>query len=116
MILAQLSGSSRSTYLVTVSPEEVLGTNVLVWILGLVLKCWTVCNVLPVLVPKTPGVYTGNDGGWDHHTARIVSFVVRGCAARCSLRFGGHGGICRGHTRWKACAKCLEEGLLAQSA
>jgi len=50
--------------LVSITPEVVLGTNVLVWVFGLLLSGdWIVCNVLPVLVPQVPGVDTGDNQG-----------------------------------------------------
>jgi len=82
------------TDLVTVSPEVVLGPDVLEGVLGLVLKSGAVGNVLPVLGPEPVGVDTGEDDGGDHNASCLSVAVVR----EQSLV---------GHTRWKACARCL---------
>lgn len=60
------------THLVTISPEEVLGADVLVWVLWALLKRWLVGLVLPVLGPQTPGVDAGNADGWDDDAAEDV--------------------------------------------
>ena len=82
------------THLVTISPEVVLGPDVLVGVLGLVLKSGAVGDVLPVLGPEPVGVDTGEDDGWDHNAICLLVSVVRDQ-------------VLVGHTRWKACARCL---------
>jgi hypothetical protein len=84
----------EETHLVTVSPEVVLGPDVLEGVLGLVLKSGAVSDVLPVLSPEPVGVDTGEDDGGDHNAMCLSVFVVR-----------QHSTV--GHTRWKACARCL---------
>jgi hypothetical protein len=54
------------TYLVSVSPEEVLGADVHERVFGALLERGHVGDVLPVVVPQTPGVDAGNaEGGND---------------------------------------------------
>ena len=65
------------TNLVTVSPEVVLGPDVLEGVLGLVLKSGAVGDVLPVLSPEPVGVDTGEDDGGDHNAMCLSVFVVR---------------------------------------
>ena len=66
-------------YLVTVSPEEVLGADVLVGVLGplgagvLVLL---VGNVLPVSIPPDLGVDAGDDDAGDGDAGDVVSIHV----------------------------------------
>lgn len=48
-------------HLVTISPGEVLHTDVLVRVLGALLERGLVLPVLPVLLPKVPGVDTGQN-------------------------------------------------------
>merc|ERR1712096_150567 len=69
--------------LVTVSPEVVLGPDVLEGVLGLVLEGGAVRDVLPVLGPEPVGVDAGEDDGGDHDVdgelapgARSVSSVL----------------------------------------
>lgn len=53
-------------YLVTVSPGEVLGADVLVGVLGALLEWGHVAPVLPVLLPQVVGIETaGNHDGND---------------------------------------------------
>lgn len=52
-------------YLVTVAPEEVLGTDVLVGVLGLFLHGGLVGLVLPVGIPPHLAVDTGNEQAWE---------------------------------------------------
>ena len=54
--------------LVSVSPEEVLGADILVWVLRAFLQWLSVSPVFPMLVPEVVGVDTGNDQAWDHST------------------------------------------------
>ena len=82
------------THLVTVSPEVVLGPDVLEGVLGLVLKSGAVGDVLPVLGPEPVGVDTGEDDGGDHNASCLSVAAVR---AQNLV----------GNTRWKACARCL---------
>ena len=58
-----LQHPSKLAHLVTVTPEEVLGADVLVGELGLLLLRGLVGLVLPVLEPETVGVDTGDDDG-----------------------------------------------------
>jgi len=82
------------TDLVTVSPEVVLGPDVLEGVLGLVLESGAVCDVLPVLGPEPVGIDTGEDDGRDHNAVSL-SVVVE---SKDSIV---------GRTRSKACARCL---------
>jgi hypothetical protein len=84
------------THLVTVSPEVVLGPDVLEGVLGLVLERGAVRDVLPVLGPEPVGVDTGEDDAGDHDAVGQVSvrFV-------CVNRAGPV------RTRWTSCARCL---------
>ena len=52
--------------LVSVSPEEVLGAEVLVRVLSALLKWLHVGPVLPVLVPENVGVGGSNDQSWNN--------------------------------------------------
>lgn len=70
-MLAQL------TDLVTISPEVVLGPDVLEGVLGLVLESGAVGDVLPVLGPEPVCVDTGEDDGGDHDAICLLVFVVR---------------------------------------
>lgn len=69
---SSLEGESCSGFLqkslVSVSPEEVLGADILVWVLRAFLQWLSVCPVLPMLVPEVVGVDTGNDQARDHST------------------------------------------------
>jgi hypothetical protein len=67
--LANGSGTllARLTHLVTVSPEVVLGPDVLEGVLGLVLERGAVRDVLPVLGPEPVGVDAGEDDAGDHN-------------------------------------------------
>jgi hypothetical protein len=53
----------RGTYLVTVTPGEVPGADVLVGILDALLQRGEVRPVLPVLVPEVVGVQAGEEEG-----------------------------------------------------
>lgn len=59
------SGTGSKAYLVTVTPEVVLGTDVLVGVLGLLGLRGLVGLVLPVLEPQAVGVDTTEDDGGD---------------------------------------------------
>jgi hypothetical protein len=63
----------RKAYLVTVSPEVVLGTQVLVCVLGLVLLGSVVGNMLPMGVPPNLGVDGGNDQARNGDARNIIS-------------------------------------------
>lgn len=52
-------------HLVTVTPEEILGANVLVGVLGALRLGGKVGNVLPVLLPQAVGVDTTEDDRGD---------------------------------------------------
>lgn len=64
------------THLVTISPEVVLGPDVLEGVLGLVLERGAVSDVLPVLGPKPVGVDTGKDDGGDHDAVVLLAIDV----------------------------------------
>lgn len=68
------------TYLVSVSPKEVLGADVLEGVLDALLERGHVRDVLPVLGPQTPGVDAGDAEGGDHN-------AVRGQVVRMTLRY-----------------------------
>lgn len=57
---------NRKAYLVSVAKEEVLGTDVLVRVFGLLLPWGLVGFVLPVFGPETVCVYGGNDDAGDN--------------------------------------------------
>lgn len=59
-------GANLQEGLVSVSPEEVLGAEVLVRVLSALLKWLHVGPVLPVLVPENVGVGGSNDQSWDN--------------------------------------------------
>jgi hypothetical protein len=65
----------KVTHLVAVSPEVVLGPDVLEGVLGLVLEGGAVRDVLPVLGPEPVGVDAGEDDGGDHDAAVGVSLL-----------------------------------------
>lgn len=88
------------THLVTVSPEVVLGPDVLEGVLGLVLEGGAVRDVLPVLGPEPVGVDAGEDDGGDHDAAVGVS--CPGVLTRVRVC------VQAARTRWKACARCLQ--------
>lgn len=71
------------TYLVTVSPEVVLGPDVLEGVLDLVLEGGAVRGVLPVLGPQAVGVDAGEDDGGDHDAAGGIWSVCLG--GRCEV-------------------------------
>lgn len=52
------------TDLVTIAPEEILGANVLIGILGLLLHGDVVGLVLPVGIPSHFSVDAGNEQAW----------------------------------------------------
>ena len=72
---------SRLWYLVTVSPEIVLGTDVLIPVLGLVLAGSVVCNVLPVSIPSQCGVDAGDNEAMDGDT--MIRSALPSPAVRC---------------------------------
>jgi hypothetical protein len=106
-------------HLVTVTPEVVLGANVLVRVFGLLGLWGHVGLVLPVLQPQTVGVDACEDEARNHDAV--------------SLQEGGFGQLCfivlanrhvvlffiswceeeeeeqgvQLRTRWRACARCL---------
>lgn len=63
----KLLAKTKATYLVAVSPEEVLGPNVLVRVLNTFLERGLVRPVLPMLCPQTVGVDAAEDNGGDHN-------------------------------------------------
>jgi hypothetical protein len=67
----------RWTHLVTVTPGEVLHTDVLVGVLGALLQRRHVVPVLPVLVPQVVGVKATADQAGDNSAVQsIVSSVL----------------------------------------
>ena len=91
-------------YLVSVTPEEVLGPDVLVRVLRELFAWGLVGLVLPVLVPKAPGVDTGDAEGRDDDTGGDCEYLEGGGG-----RVRGSGGL----TRWRVCARDLGTRLLA---
>jgi hypothetical protein len=69
--------SRGSTYLVTISPEVVFGTEVLVRVLGLVLTGSVVSNVLPMGVPPQLAVDGGDDHAGDSDAEMVVSMFPK---------------------------------------
>lgn len=67
---------TNSSYLVTVTPEEVLGTDVLVGILGLLLARSVVGHMLPVSVPSQLGVHACDDKAGDSDAIASSVFNV----------------------------------------
>lgn len=59
-------------YLVSVSPEEVLDSHVLIWVLGALLKRRQVFPMSPMLVPEVVCVDAGDDEGWDGHAVKVI--------------------------------------------
>lgn len=59
------------TYLVTVTPGEVLGADILVGVFGTLLKRGHVVPVLPVLVPQVVGVDATTDEAGNNSTFEI---------------------------------------------
>jgi hypothetical protein len=55
----------RLPYLVTIAPEEVLGADVLVGVLGALRPRGLVSNVLPVSIPPDLSVHGSDDKGRD---------------------------------------------------
>jgi hypothetical protein len=96
---ARSAASEWVAYLVTVAPEEVLGTDVLVRILGLVFRRRCMLQVLLVGIPSHLSVDTGEDEARDGDTANIL--VRMGADGRLlpGRRQRARGG-CR--TRWRA--------------
>ena len=66
-------GQYQRAYLVTVSPEVILGTDILVGVLGLVLLGSVVGNVLPVSIPPQLCVDAGDDQARNGDAAGIIS-------------------------------------------
>ena len=60
----------KRTHLVTVTPEEVLGADVLVRVLDALLEWWEVLPVLPMLIPQVIGVETAKGKDGDDDAAR----------------------------------------------
>jgi hypothetical protein len=107
-----------SAYLVTVTPEVVLGADVLVGVLGLLGLGRHVGLVLPVLEPQAVGVDTTEDDRGDDDAVLQESrsdFLNNSFSVRSrrvgSLSLSGGGqwevGYRRVHTRWRACARGL---------
>lgn len=60
-LIISIEENECSAYLVPIPPEEVLGANVHVGVLDALLHRRLVALVLPMLVPESPGVDTGED-------------------------------------------------------
>lgn len=60
------------TYLIAVSPREVLHADVLVRVLGTLLKRGHVFPVFPVLVPEVVGVETTTNQARNHGTIQVL--------------------------------------------
>lgn len=107
-----------SVYLVTVTPEVVLGADVLVGVFGLLGLGRHVGLVLPVLEPQAVGVDTTEDDRGDDNAVLqdsrsdflVLSLFIRSRRVR-SLSRSEAGqwevGYRRVHTRWRACARGL---------
>jgi hypothetical protein len=72
----------ESTHLVTVTPEEVLGSEVLVWVLWALLKWGHVLPVRPMLVPESVGVGTG-----DQHARNNGAMPGQSRSSSCSTTY-----------------------------
>lgn len=76
-------GVAGTTYLVTIAPGEVAGANVLVGVLGALLKRWHVRPVLPMLVPEGVGVEAGQEEGGGDAAVRekgLSAIYPHGCS------------------------------------
>lgn len=60
----------RGTHLISITPVEVLGSDVLVWVFGSLLQRLHVLPVGPMLIPQDICVGTGNEQRWDSHAAK----------------------------------------------
>jgi len=70
------AADKRVTYLVSITPGEVLSPDVLVRVLDALLERGHVRPMLPMLVPEVVGVEAGeDDGGGD---TAVFGFVVSG--------------------------------------
>lgn len=105
-------------HLVTVTPEEVLGADVLVGVLGSLRLGGKVGLVLPVLEPQTVGVDTTEDDRGDDNAVLqdsrselldFFSFMFVEGIESLSRSVEGQWvvGYWRMHTRWRACARGL---------
>lgn len=85
-------------YLVTVAPEEVLGADVLVGVLGLLLTgvdVLLVLDVLPVGIPPQLGVDAGEDDAGDGDAVDASSVTVpRANGANCRVNANLHTRSC----------------------
>jgi len=92
--------------LIPVTPEEVPGANVHVWVFRAFLDGRLVRLMLPVLIPQTPGVDTANaQGGNDDVDGELApkiargrrvclhgrTFTVKGIVCRTTQTLGGRG-------------------------
>lgn len=65
----------KSTHLVTISPEVVFASNVLVWVLDTFLKGRHMRPVLPMLSPEVVCVDGSENKGGNH--GAVIQLVVR---------------------------------------
>lgn len=70
----------RETHLVTITPGVVLGTDVLVGVLGALLKRRHVVPVLPVLIPQVVGIEAATNQAGNDSAASNSS--VMSCRSR----------------------------------
>lgn len=66
---------SSNAYLVTVSPEEVLGPDVLVRIFHALLQGREVFPVFPMLIPQVPGVDASEDEAGCDDTVTLLDWI-----------------------------------------
>lgn len=89
---------SGRAHLVSISPREVLDTNVLVGVFDTLLERGKVVPVLPVLSPEVVSIDTSKDQSGNDSAAELVSVVLRR-SSDCPVRR---------HTRLTAFARGLE--------
>jgi hypothetical protein len=56
--------------LVSIAPEEVFCSNVLVGVFDSLFQRWKVAPVLPMLVPQVPGVDAAEYEAWDNNAVK----------------------------------------------
>lgn len=65
--------------LVTIAPGEVLGADVLVWVLDALLERGQVAPVLPVLVPEVVSVQASKENASRDATSLMLAFWYLNC-------------------------------------